>query len=95
MESFTTELADKRFVSCVDADVRVECGAPVEGFSALVALVRLLLNKPRPNKQTNKRNTSKSERVESQQQQHKNTAKEKEATALKDGLRVSVLLACG
>lgn len=54
MESFATEFANERFVSCVDADVRIECGAPVEGFSALVALVWLLLNEPR---QKNTQNT--------------------------------------
>lgn len=47
METFATELTDKRFVSGVDACVCVERGAAVEGFSALVTLVRLFLQKRR------------------------------------------------
>ena len=43
VESFPAELADERLVSGVDACVRVEGGAPIEGFPALVALVRFFL----------------------------------------------------
>lgn len=43
MKSFPTELTHERFVSGVDARVRVEGGTPVEGFPALVTLVRLFL----------------------------------------------------
>lgn len=43
MESFPAELAHKRFVSRVDARVRVECRAAIEGFPALVTFVRFFL----------------------------------------------------
>lgn len=43
MEAFAAELAHEGLVARVDADVRVERGAPVEGLTALVTLVRLLL----------------------------------------------------
>ena len=45
MESFPAELAHERFVSRVDARVRVERGAAVEGFPALITLVRFFLEK--------------------------------------------------
>lgn len=43
MKSFPAELAHKRLVSRVDARVRVERGAAVERFAALVTLVRFFL----------------------------------------------------
>lgn len=45
MKTFPAELADEWFVSCVDACVRVEGGAAVEGFPALVTLVWFFLLK--------------------------------------------------
>lgn len=43
MKSFSAKLAHERFVARVDARVRVEGGAAVEGFPALVTLVRFFL----------------------------------------------------
>lgn len=43
MESFPAELTHERLVSRVDARVRVERGAAVEGFPALVTFVRFFL----------------------------------------------------
>ncbi len=50
MKSFPAELAHERFVSRVDARVRVEGGAAVEGFPALVTLVRFFLEKKKEDK---------------------------------------------
>lgn len=47
VKSFPAELAHKRFVSRVDARVRVERGAAVERLPALVALVRFFLEEKR------------------------------------------------
>lgn len=41
MKAFATKFADEGLVARVDADVRVERGAAVEGFTALVTLVGL------------------------------------------------------
>ena len=43
MEAFPAELAHERLVARVDARVRVERGAAVEGFPALVTFVRFFL----------------------------------------------------
>ncbi|CAG5984385.1 unnamed protein product [Menidia menidia] len=43
METFPAEFADKRFVAGMDAHVRVQGGAPVEGFPTLAAFMRLFL----------------------------------------------------
>lgn len=43
VEAFPAELADKRFVPCVDPHVSVERRTSVEGFPTLVAFVRLFL----------------------------------------------------
>lgn len=43
VESFPAELTHERLVSRVDARVRVERGAAVEGFPALVTFVRFFL----------------------------------------------------
>lgn len=43
MESFPAELTHERLVSRVDARMRVERGAAVEGFPALVTFVRFFL----------------------------------------------------
>lgn len=51
MESFPAELTHEGFVPRVDARVRVERGAAVEGFPALVAFVRFFL---RHNKRDNR-----------------------------------------
>lgn len=45
VETFPAELTDERFVAGVDPHVRVERGAPVKRLPALVAFMRLLLNK--------------------------------------------------
>lgn len=45
MKSFATKLAYEGFVSGVDARVRVEGGAAVEGFAALITFVRFFLKK--------------------------------------------------
>lgn len=45
MKSFPAKLAHERFVSRVDARVRVEGGAAVESFPTLVTLVRFFLSK--------------------------------------------------
>lgn len=45
MKSFPAKLAHERFVSRVDARVRVESGAAIKGFPALVTLVRFFLEK--------------------------------------------------
>lgn len=50
MKSFPAKLAHERFVSRVDARVRVERGAAVERFPALVTLVRFFLKKKKPKK---------------------------------------------
>ena len=42
VESFAAELADERLVTHVDSHVGVEGRAPIEGFSTVVAFVRLL-----------------------------------------------------
>ena len=42
VESFAAKFADKRFVPHVDSHVGVEGRAPIEGFAAVVAFVRLL-----------------------------------------------------
>lgn len=43
MKPFPAKLTHEGFVSRVDARVRVEGGTPVEGFPALVTLVRFFL----------------------------------------------------
>lgn len=50
MKSFPAKLAHERFVSRVDARVRVEGGAAVERFPALVTLVRFFLSKEKREK---------------------------------------------
>lgn len=59
MESFPAELTHERFVSRMDARVRVERGAAVESFPALVALVRFFLgnNKKEEKKKKKKQRT--------------------------------------
>ena len=55
VETFPAELADEGLVAGVDADVRVERGAPVERLPALRALMRLLLTRGNKQKKTIKR----------------------------------------
>lgn len=43
MKSFATEFTDEGFVARVYPGVRVQSGAPVECFAALVTFVRLFL----------------------------------------------------
>lgn len=43
MKPFPAKLADERFVARVDPRMRVQRGAPVKRFPALVAFMRLLL----------------------------------------------------
>lgn len=50
MKPFPAKLAHERLVSRVDARVRVEGGAAVEGFSALITLVRFFLEKVQKHK---------------------------------------------
>lgn len=45
MKAFAAKFADEGLVARVDADVSVERGAAVEGFAALVAFMRLFLQK--------------------------------------------------
>lgn len=43
MKAFAAKFADEGLVARVDADMRVERGAAVESFAALVAFMRLFL----------------------------------------------------
>lgn len=45
VKAFAAKFADEGLVARVDADVSVERGAAVEGFAALVAFMRLFLQK--------------------------------------------------
>lgn len=45
MKAFAAKFTDEGLVARVDADVRVECGAAVEGFAALVTFMRLFLRR--------------------------------------------------
>lgn len=51
MKSFPAKLAHERLVSRVDARVRVKGGAAVEGFPALITLVRFFLEKVQKQKE--------------------------------------------
>lgn len=52
MKSFSAKLAHERLIPRVDARVRVESGAAVEGLPALITLVRFFLEKKNPTRRT-------------------------------------------
>lgn len=45
VKAFAAKFADEGFVARVDADVRVERGAAIEGFAALVTLMGFFLRR--------------------------------------------------